>query len=290
MPFSEKLVGALFLILTTILWGTSFVFIKLSVEQLSGISYTGLRSLLSVLALTPILVIKRRGGKLDSGSLRHGIATGLFYALGLLLQGEGTKYTTPSISAFVTGLNTLHVHVFYALRGGGYGLLDALSLLLAITGLYILTSPAGKATLGIALVFLGSIMWASQIILISKYSRGSSALEFLYGMFLPGALLSPYALIAERGAINAEAILYIAYLSIACSLLASYFQVRGQALISAVTAAIIFLLEPVFALLFSVLLRMEGLELFKVIGGSLIVLSTYLSLFAEIRSRRYEKG
>lgn len=285
MYFSKKLVGVLFLILTTILWGSSFVFIKLSVEQLSGASYTGLRSLFSVAALTPFLLNRVRKGELDRGSLKWGMATGVFYALGLLLQGEGTKYTTPSISAFVTGLNTLHVHVFYAFYKGGYGWLDALSLLLAISGLYILTSPAGEASLGIVLVFIGSIMWALQIIMVSKYSGGSSALEFLYGMMLPGALLSPYALIAEAYMINPEVALYLAYLSITCSLLASLFQIKGQARISAVTAAIIFLLEPAFALVFSVLLRMEGLEMFKVVGGSLIVLSTYLSLASEIRGR-----
>ncbi|MEM4660999.1 MAG: EamA/RhaT family transporter, partial [Thermosphaera sp.] len=53
---------------------------------------------------------------------------------------------------------------------------------------------------------------------------------------------------------------------------------------SASSAAIVFLLEPVFALLFSLLLGLEALALYKVIGGSLIVLATYVTTVGEIKS------
>ena len=124
--------------------------------------------------------------------------TGVAYTAGLLLQGLGTQYVTPSTSAFITGLNTVHVHLYAGFLARKYGLTHAVSLVLAISGLYILTSPQNSGGLDEILVFMGSISWAAQIILVSKYSD-SSLLEYLYGMFTPTLILAPYVFIVENG-------------------------------------------------------------------------------------------
>lgn len=50
--------------------------------------------------------------KLDLDSLRRGFLIGITYSTGLLLQGAGTYYIDPSVSAFITGLSTIHVHIY----------------------------------------------------------------------------------------------------------------------------------------------------------------------------------
>ncbi|MEM2009761.1 MAG: DMT family transporter [Thermosphaera sp.] len=279
-----KLKGFFFLVMTTILWGTSFSFIKLSVEEISGFSYTFYRGMFSLLFLTPLVTRKLRKREFHFKSLINGMYTGVAYTSGLMLQGLGTAYVSPSTSAFITGLNTLHVHLYSGIIARKYGLTHAISLALALSGLYILTKPQDSGGWGEFLVFIGSIAWAAQIILVSKYSS-ASMLEYLYGMFTPTLLIGPYVLFFERGgSLSPSTMIYLAYLAAACSLGATYFQVKGQKYVSASSAAIVFLLEPVFALLFSLLLGLEALALYKVIGGSLIVLATYVTTVGEIKS------
>lgn len=280
-----KVKGVLFLVLTTVLWGTSFSFIKLSVEEISGFSYTFYRGLFSILILSILLAVKHARQGIDVKSFVKGLYTGIAYTLGLLLQGLGTQYVTPSTSAFITGLNTVHVHLYAGLLARKYGLTHAVSLVLAITGLYVLTSPQNSGGLGEILVFIGSISWAAQIILVGKYSD-ASMLEYLYGMFTPTLFLAPYVFIAESGGeLSLNTILYLAYLAVACSLGATYFQVKGQKYVSASSAAIIFLLEPVFALIFSLIMGLEGLMIYKLIGGGLIVLATYITTIGELKEQ-----
>ncbi|QOR94184.1 DMT family transporter [Thermosphaera chiliense] len=278
-----KVKGVLFLVLTTVLWGTSFSFIKLSVEEISGFSYTFYRGLFSILILSILLIAKHVRQGIDVESFVKGVYTGIAYMLGLLLQGLGTRFVTPSTSAFITGLNTVHVHLYAGLLARKYGLTHATSLILALTGLYILTSPQNSGGLGELLVFIGSISWAAQIILVSKYSN-ANMLEYLYGMFTPTLFLGPYVFIVEHGGeLSLNTILYLAYLAVACSLGATYFQVKGQKYVSASSAAIIFLLEPVFALIFSLLMGLEALLTYKLVGGGLIVLATYITTIGELR-------
>jgi drug/metabolite transporter (DMT)-like permease len=278
-----KIKGIFFLVLTTILWGTSFSFIKLSVEEISGFSYTFYRGLISILILTILLAAKHARQGIDAKSFIKGLYTGVAYTTGLLLQGLGTQYVTPSTSAFITGLNTVHVHLYAGFLARKYGLTHAVSLVLAISGLYILTSPQNSGGLGEILVFMGSISWAAQIILVSKFSD-SSMLEYLYGMFTPTLFLAPYVFIVENGGeLSLNAIAYLAYLAVACSLGATYFQVKGQKYVTASSAAIIFLLEPVFALIFSLVMGLEDLVLYKLVGGVLIVLATYITTIGELK-------
>ncbi|MEM1761952.1 MAG: DMT family transporter, partial [Desulfurococcaceae archaeon] len=83
-----------------------------------------------------------------------------------------------------------------------------------------------------------------------------------------------------------EAVIYIVYLALVCSILATFFQVLGQRYVSASTAALIFLLEPVFATQFSVLMGLETVEPYKMVGGGLILLSLYIATVSEIRQER----
>lgn len=280
-----KIKGMSLLVMTTVLWGTSFVFIKLSVSNIDPLSYTAYRTLFAVIALTPALIVMSAMGKpVDTSSLAKGMVTGITYALGLLLQAAGTAYTTPSLSAFITGFNTLHVHVYMALIKKSYGVLDLLALLMSISGLYILTSPQGGIGIGELLVFLGSIAWAAQIILISRY-KYTNILEFLYGMFLTGSLVAPLAYVTSGFPHDVETLKYLIYLAVVCSIGATFFQVWGQKYVSATAAAVVFLLEPVFALVFSVLMGMEGVDLYKIIGGGMIVMSTYVATISEVRKQ-----
>lgn len=277
--------GVVLLLSTTILWGSSFIFIKLIVSNISEFSYTFYRVLISVIILTPLMILRIFTRKIDVKGFRYGIITGIAYILGLILQGAGTRYTTPSVSAFITGLNSIHVHVYSGLIKKSYSLSLFVSLILAILGLYMVTKPAGGFGFGELLIFLGSIAWAAQIIFISRYVKeGVRYIDFLYGMLLPSLLLAPYVLTLEHKTnLGMQIFLYLAYLAIACTLTASALQIIGQKYVDPATAAIIYVLEPLFALTFSVTFYGEKVEVIRITGGMLMVLASYIAIKEEVK-------
>ncbi|MEM3998640.1 MAG: DMT family transporter [Ignisphaera sp.] len=267
------------LVVATVLWGSSFVFIKFSVESVSGFGYTFYRMLFAVALLTPVVLLRFSRGLFDYRGFVGGLAVGVTYMLGLLLQGIGTRYTLPSTSAFITGLNTVHVHAYCAFVERSYSLDLLASLLMALAGLYMVTAPSGGFGFGEAMVFAGSIAWGAQIVLVSRYGRvAKSYTDFLYGMFLPSLALAPYALVVDNPrSIGLGTWLYIAYLAVACSVAASYLQVIGQKHVNPAIASIIYLLEPFFALIFSIFIYGEKADPVRVVGGALIMLAIFVS-------------
>jgi len=278
-----KLYGFSSLIFTTFLWGTSFAFIKLSVGVVSPYAYVFTRTLLASIMLLPLVALKALSGSIDYTSLKRGFIVGLTYSTGLVLQGAGTAYIDPSTSAFITGLSTLHVHLYSSLIKRRYSWIDGVALFVALLGLYTISTPSGGLGVGELLVLAGTFMWALQVILISQYSY-SSMLEFLFGTFLAGTIYGVATTFTGLH-MTTETWLYIAYLALVCSIGATFFQVLGQRYVSEATAAIVFLLEPVFATIFSVAMGLETVTTYKVVGGALILSSLYLALYSELKTR-----
>ncbi|MCI4461953.1 MAG: DMT family transporter [Thermogladius sp.] len=273
----DRIKGLTALVLTSLIWGSSFIFIKLSVSSIDGLAYTFYRAVLALAILAPVGLAYRR--RFSPRSLKKSFIVGLSYIIGLALQGLGTEFTTPSISAFVTGLNTVFVYIYEFFKGSGSWTRLSASLVLSTVGLYLLTKPSGELTLGVLLVLAGAVAWAVEIILVSVWNRELSAdtLSFLVGLLLPGLLLAPYILIADRTIPSATTLLFILYLSLFCTIVASILQVLGQKYVPAYAAATIYLLEPVSAMIFSVAFYGERPAPEQVAGSLLILIAIYVA-------------
>jgi len=269
--------GVSALLLTTLLWGSSFPVIKLVMSEISGYTYTWIRSSLALLILLPYVLHIRSIGRLNRKTVEGGLIAGIAYALGLWLQGWGTSYTTASNSAFITGLNVVFVHTYVAFILRDYSWKLALSLTLSIVGLYMLTVPSTGFNIGDFLVLLGAIMWAAQIIIIDRYSS-SDPFAFTFFEMIPALVFAIPSLLSENVlAINLNVIGLLLYLAFFCSVLAFSLQVYGQRFVNPAVAAIIFLLEPVFAALFAHALLAETFNAEQALGATLILIAMFIS-------------
>ncbi len=260
------------LILTTIFWSSSFPVIKIVIGSIGGFGYTWLRSVIALLGLSPYAIYKLRKG-FENEIAWGGLITGIAYGLGLWLQGWGTGITTASNSAFITGLNVMFVHLYAALVEKRYSFRLGVELILAITGLYLLTSPRGGFNLGDLLVLLGSIAWASQVILVSKYG-GKDPILFTFFEMSPALLFILPDLIDDGLELPSfSSLLGVTYLGLVCSDVAFILQAYGQRYILPEIAAIIFLLEPILASIFSWIMLGEVLISLQILGAALIMCS-----------------
>lgn len=169
---SRSLKAHILLILITLIWGSNFVVIKNALADISPLFFNAVRMSLAAVVLAAIFY--RELPRLTGGAVRSGCLVGMFLFIGNELQTSGLKYTTPSKSAFLTGVSVVLVPVLLAVFWKrGINRLTSIGVALAFAGLYLLTVPASAGaglnlrsmnhgdllTLGAAVVFAFHIIF-----------------------------------------------------------------------------------------------------------------------------------
>jgi drug/metabolite transporter (DMT)-like permease len=264
------------LVAVTVLWGSTFVVTKglVGAHALPPLGYLGLRfgaAALILLALFPRSLRPSRRLVADGGLL------GLGQALGLLLQVFGQCYTTASKTAFLTALATALTPLVALAYGERPSRAQAFGVVLATSGLALLTYPAGDTAWNRGDLYAAgcAIIYAFVIVETARRAPHHAAGPFsavqtvvMAAVFLVFAVASHGALAAwpagtepallalERRplVLDGTTVALIAYMAVACTVLTFVVQTFAMARMSATHAAVVFALEPVFALALALLL------------------------------------
>jgi drug/metabolite transporter (DMT)-like permease len=278
------------LVLLTVLWGTTFVVVKDALGHGDPFSFLALRFGVGAVVLS-VLVGRRM---LSPSHLRRGAVLGAFLFVGFVLQTVGLKYTTPSRSAFITGMYVLLVPLVVM---GLFRRVPRASLLVGVVlsalGLYFLTRPEEGSMEGISrgdwLTLGGSVAYAFHVAFTEKYAPKEGAAELvavqLWVVALGSALCLPF--VEVRVEWTPAFLGAVAFCGVFASALAISVQTWAQARTSAVRAVIIYSLEPLFTGVFSMALGYERLGVREWLGGGLIILGVLVSeLGAALWDRR----
>jgi drug/metabolite transporter (DMT)-like permease len=281
---SRSLKAHLLLVLVTFVWGVTFVEIKDALNDISPLLFNAVRMTVAAIAL---LLIFRKHLRVSRAALLTGLWMGTLLWLGYEFQTTGLVYTTPSKSAFLTGLSVVLVPVFLALiwrrRINRW---TSLGVLAAFVGLYLLTTPTAGAGLmtainrGDALTLGCAVTFGFQIIFMGRAMRShpfeqiatlqACAAAVLMAATVP-LLSKPHVVWSPRVVI---AILVTALLATAA---AFTIQAWAQQFTPPTHTALIFVLEPVFAWVCSYLLLGERLGPRAARGALLIIAGVLLS-------------
>ncbi|HYH02336.1 MAG TPA: EamA family transporter, partial [Bacillota bacterium] len=101
------------LLITTFIWGWSFIIIKWSVAAIDPYFFIFCRFTLALLVLA--ILFRTKLVKHWKECLPVGAILGLVLGLAFIAQTLGLKLTTASASGFITGLNVILVAIFAAL-------------------------------------------------------------------------------------------------------------------------------------------------------------------------------
>ena len=288
---SRSLKAHILLILITLIWGSNFVVIKNALADISPLFFNAVR--MSLAAVVLAVIFYRELPRLTGGAVRSGCLVGMFLFIGNELQTSGLKYTTPSKSAFLTGVSVVLVPVLLAVFWKrGINRLTSIGVVLAFAGLYLLTVPASAGaglnlrsmnhgdllTLGAAVVF------AFHIIFIEHATQNHSWQQITVVQVTVTALLM--ILTASSSHYFAEKIFVVwsprvlwgigitGFLSLA---LAFAIQAWAQQFTPATHTALIFTLEPVFAWLTSFIFLGERLGARSGVGAACILAGLLIS-------------
>ena len=260
-----------------LIWGSTFVVVKEALAGISTVLFLTLRLGLAAVALAIAFRLRPGGLRPFRESIGGGALAGVFLFGGFLLQTMGLRYTTPSKSAFLTGLSIVMVPL---LGSAVYRSVPSFSewagVTVAAAGMALLTLPGESLRMGFGdLLTLGcAVAFAIHIIMVGHISRkiGFESLSML--QVTTAALIGlgtfwwvePAHVRWTPGLLAAVGIT-----GLLATALAFTVQAWAQRHTSATRTALIFALEPVFAWLTSYLLTGEVLSGRATLGATLIL-------------------
>ncbi len=294
----------------TLFWGVSFPLMKIwqdasrtcpGGELLASFTIIALRMSLGLL----ILAALQPGLIRNVSSREHlfGSVIGLVFFLGYALQVIGLAWITPAMSAFITSLASAWVPVLgFLWFRHSLPLITLVGLLLGLAGTVLLFSihvPIGwrmdetglhldwSLGWGEGLTFVAAFFFGVEILLLDRWGKQVKSAHFSVGLFGVTALLALVlalsTAIATEGVSSylnwlrdvlsrREILLALGILTIFSTVIAFHGMNVYQPRLSATRAALIYLLEPVFATALSLILGQDQLGL-RLLGGAGLILA-----------------
>jgi len=258
----------------TAIWGTTFPVMKVSLNYVSPILFLAYRFGIASL----LMLILFRSKVLRRETLLEGFVLGLTLFFGHGFQIVGLEYTTASNSAFITSLYVVFTpFIAYYLLGSRIERRDFLALLMALTGLYLISGASLKFGYGDFLTTICALSFAFQIVLVEKFGESDYLSLAFWQIFWNFVLALAYASIAEGLYLPESTIAWggILYTGVFATVLAFTLQVKHQRDTTAYKAALIYSMEPIFGSLSAFILLGERLMGKALAGAFLIVVGVW---------------
>jgi drug/metabolite transporter (DMT)-like permease len=281
---SRSLRAHVLLVTVVAIWGSTFVVVKGALSAISPLLFNLIRMTLAFACLA--IVYRGHFGRVDRRSLSAGAIVGFCLAMGYQFQTAGLRLTTPSKSAFITGMVVVLVPLLCAIpflrpRNSRIPAWNAwLGALIAFVGIVLLTTPPGSGfalhsiNIGDVLTFGCALGFSLHVLALAHLSpRVPFEQLALLQVGFCAVFMAISMPLLERPWIHWSLRLLVALLVTAVLATAAAFTVQSwaQKLLPATHTALILALEPVFAWLTSFLFFGERLGRRGATGALLIL-------------------
>ncbi|MCW5978263.1 MAG: DMT family transporter [Bryobacteraceae bacterium] len=270
------------LVVVAFIWGSTFVLVKAALPDVSTLLFLALRFTLASVALA----IAYRGHlsgmfARPAVGVREGVVAGAFLFGGYVFQTLGLRLTTPSKSAFLTGLAIVLVPLFCsAVYRVAPQFREAVGALVAMGGMSLMTleGTSLRMEVGDLLTLAGAVFFAMHMVAVGHFAprRGFEILSVvqiataaLLGLAIFSWLEDAYA----RWSLTLAAALAVTGLLATAA--AFTVQAWAQQHTSATRTAVIFAFEPIFAWATSYVVMREALD-WRGAAGALLILTGIL--------------
>ncbi|MCC5813987.1 MAG: DMT family transporter [Leptospira sp.] len=301
---SWKFSAEFFLILMTVIWGGTFISIKLALEEVTPFLFLFIRFGLA-LSVTLLIYLPRRK-EIHLQSVFHGLWVGCILFSGYYFQTTGMEGTSATKSGFITGAYVIFTPLLEAIILRKFPSIRVLaSVVIVFIGIFLISSDPlhteGMLSLdsedrsssntefflskGEALTLMGALGFALYIVVIDRASRIWNESSLMVGQmisafsiaFLLFLFLEPDFSWKEFSP-GWNGWWGLVYTGLIATIVPTLVQTRYQKAVTPTRAGIIFSLEPVFASIFAFLAIGETLGLPAFLGCGLIFLGILLSI------------
>lgn len=279
---NKKVLGKLMLLGSAVIWGSSFVIMKNTVDFLTPHILLSIRFILSTIFMSIIFFNKIK--HIKKSDLKGGFFAGLVLFFAFTIQTYGLRLTTPGKNAFLTAVYCTIVPflswIWLKKKPDKYQWIAAVLCFMGV-GLVSLDSSL-NVNLGDIYTLIGGFFYALHILICEKAMNKTSpviitTLQFAFaGIFslLSSILYEDITIVFQ---IHSDIIIQILYLSFFATTVSYLFQNTGQKMVDEYTAALLLSLESVFGVLFSILLKIETLNIQITLGFIVIFIAIIIS-------------
>lgn len=285
MKSKNTFIGPMLLMITAIIWGSSFVSQSVGMESVESFTFSGIRTLLGGLCLVPLVLILNKG-RIDRKSVLCGLILAAPFFCATNIQQYAFNYSTAGKISFITSIYMFFVPLFGLFLKKKPPFFVWICVAAGFFGLYFLCIPEegfGSINKGDILTFICAIFFAVQILLVEKFSDMDgvtlSCTQFLTSGFISCVLM----LIFEHPEINniKAAVPSILYSGIMSCGIAYTLQIIGQKYTESTIASLILCTESVFGAIASAIILHEKLTAREITGCCIMFTAIVLSQLGE---------
>jgi len=269
------------LLLVTIVWGSTFIIIKDTVNTVNPYMIVFIRSLLAFSVIFLFTILSKKGKLLNTKIFLQGITLGLFLGISYMAQTVGLQYTSTGHSAFITSSAVVVVpFILFFFFKAKIVAIDWVSILIVFGGLFLLTYDLEtNINKGDIITILSAVSGAMHLVLAGRFIQKSETFPLVSYQFLGTALFSFIAWSvtgAEPVSITLRSGISLVYLGLFGTLFCFFIVVWVQKYLSSLKTVVILSLEPVFAAIFGYFIIHETLNTKELTGTFLILAGVLL--------------
>lgn len=281
----RKLNALLAITFTAIIWGLSFLSIKVSVAVLPPMTLALSRFVIASLILKLVLKSVEPQTSLAKKDYPLMSVAGIVgVTLYFYFENNGVKFTTASAASLIIAtIPILTLVADYIFCGNKLSPIKIFSVALSSIGVYLIVAVDNLNSSGLKgnLMMLGAALcWVVYTLITRPLSKKYSQLAVVSYQTLFGTLaLIPFSLLehSQWHSVNTVVIGNVAFLGIFCSAIGYYLYVYAMDVLGVSTVSLFINLVPVVAVVASYYVLNEPVTLSQIIGGLVIILSVYLS-------------
>ncbi len=297
MKTKKEVNSFILLLITTLIWGSAFVFQDIASNYVGSYTFNCLRFFIAFVCMLPFAIYKQNKLKKENknNSLKEIIISssicGFFLIGASILQQFGVGLVGAGKSGFITSMYLVIIPVIlFIFVHKRYSWNVYLGIVISVIGLYLL-SVKGNFTLetGDILLIGSAFMFAFQIISTGYFARNMDPITLSCGQSLVSFVLSLIlTLIFDKPTMSSigQAIWPILYVAIFSTCIAYTLQIVGQRHLNETLASLVMSFESVFSALFGALFLNQYLSIKEYIGCVVIFLGVVL---AEMTFKKKEK-
>lgn len=269
----------------TLIWGSSFIIIEDLVDKFPTNALLAIRFIFSALLLSVIFFKNMKN--IATGDIWRGAVLGCLLFLAYMFQTFGISFpdNTPGKNAFLTAVYVVIVPFFARIfTKNSLSIYNVCSAFLCIIGIGLVSLTESFAMgIGDALTLVCGIFYALHMVAVPKFSKERDPIVLTVVQFATSGILALLvSLLTELDSVakftpTVTSLMQIGYLTVFCTAIALTFQVFGQKYTEPSTASVIFSLESVFGVAFSIILGGESPSVRVIIGFVLIFIAVIVS-------------
>jgi drug/metabolite transporter (DMT)-like permease len=260
------LIYVLLLLMVTAVWGWTFVLVKDAVTHYPTLPFLQIRFALALVVMA--VVVHRRPTRRE---LKVGAIIGTVLAAGYLTQTAGLTITSPGNAGLITGLFVVLTPLLNRLFGAPIHAWTWIATVLSLGGLVLLTGGPSGMNVGDLLVLACAVLFALHIVLLGRWSPGTSSGPLAMVQIGMCTLLFSVGGTWSLRAPGADVWFAIVVTALFASAFGYFIQTWAQAHISANRTALILATEPAWALVAAVLLAGQRFGVVQAIGAGLVL-------------------